>query len=161
MRAWLIAGVLLAAPAADRLRGEGRTVEMSAQGGLKIDLAKQIGVATGDVVIERDDIIVCCDEATAHYSGRRIERVECRGRVAIVRPDGTRARADLAVFEASEDRVTLTGGAKLRSKEADLAGEAIVYDIGRDTLDVRGAKSRFRFAPAELAPLALDRKCPP
>lgn len=157
----VIALVLLAAGPGDRLRGSGKTVEMTAKGGLRIDLAKHIGIAKDDVVITREDITVCCDEATAHYSGDRVERVECRGRVVIVRPDGTRAKADLAVFDAAKDRVTLTGQAHLRSAEADLQGDRIVYDILNDKLDVAGERSRFRFSPQNMPPLDLGRACPP
>lgn len=162
----LVAALLAAAPEAkEKVRPDSRPVEMSARGGLEVDLKRHVGVAKGDVLIQRDDVMVCCDEAEARYQGDRIERVECRGRVVIVRPDGTRARADLAVFDASKDLVTLEGGARVRSPEADLAGEKIIYDIARDRLDVRGKKSRFRYAPpsadAPKEALPLDRPCPP
>jgi lipopolysaccharide transport protein LptA len=164
----VLAALVLGAPApppsgaaAARLGARDAPVEMQARGGLSVDLKGQIGRARGDVVIRRADVTVCCDEAVAHYSGDRIERVECRGRVVILRPDGTRARADLAVFEASKDLVTLSGAARLRSAEADLAGETIVYDIARDVLDVKGDKSRFVFGPSALPPLDLGRRCPP
>lgn len=154
-----IALLLLMQPAADRLK-DGKPVEMTAQGGLQVDLKAQSGKAKGDVTIKREDIVVCCDEADAKLSGDRIERVECRGNVVIVRPDGTKARADLAVFDASADTVTLSGKARLVSTQADLTGEAIVYDIARDKLDVKGKGSKLRFAPAD-AKLDLGRKCPP
>lgn len=160
MRAILLA-LLVVASGQGRLAGDGDPVEMTAKGGLQVDLEAKIGVAQGDVTIRRSDVLVCCDRAEAHYSGDRVERVECRGRVAIVRPDGTRAKADVAVFDATADRLTLTGRAKLRSAEADLEGAEIIYDIAADKLDVRGGESRFRFQPANLQPLAFDRPCPP
>jgi lipopolysaccharide transport protein LptA len=154
--------VLLAgAQTGDRLRGEGKPVEMTAKGRLQIDLEKHVGVATGDVVIRREDVTVCCDRAEARFSGDRVEWVECRGRVVIVRPDGTRARADAAVFDATKDQVTLSGRARVRSAEADLEGQEIVYDIAADKLDVAGGPSRFRFAHKDLPPFELDRACPP
>jgi lipopolysaccharide transport protein LptA len=156
-----IAALALSAPAADRLRGEGKAVEMTAQGGLRVDLKAQTGKAKGDVVIRREDIVVCCDEAEASFSGDKIERVECKGRVVIVRPDGTRARADVAIFDARADTVTLSGGARLRSTDADLEGDAIIYDIAKDHLEVTGKGSKFRFAPGQKAPLDLGRACPP
>ena len=143
------------------VRASGRPVEMTAQGGLEVDLKKHIGIARKDVMIRRDDVLVCCDEAEARYRGDRIERVECRGRVVIVRPDGTRARADFAVFDAQADRITLTGSARVQAPEADLAGETIIYDIAGDRLDVRGKKSSFRFTPDAGPPLELERACPP
>jgi lipopolysaccharide transport protein LptA len=143
------------------LNSDQHPVDMTSRGGLKVDLKKQIGVAKGDVLIRREDVLVCCDEAEAHYNGDQIERVECRGRVVIVRKDGTKARADVAVFEADKDVVTLKGAARVRSPEADLAGEVIVYDIGQDKLDVAGKNSRFRFKPGTSAPLELERPCPP
>lgn len=156
-----LAALTLAAPSSgDRLK-DGRPVEMSARGGLKIDLKGQTGKAKGDVLIKRDDILVCCDEADAQFDGDQIQRVECRGRVVIVRPDGTRARADVAVFDARADQVTLSGAAKLRSNETDLEGESIIYDVARDQLEVTGQKSKFRFSPGPKKPLELERACPP
>lgn len=146
----------------DELQKGDRPVEMSAAGGLSVDLKRQVGIAKKDVYIRRDDIEVCCDEAEAHYAGNRIERVECRGRVVIVRPDGTRATADEAVFVAVADRVTLRGRAEVRAKDAHLTGERIVYDIGEDRLEVEGTKSRFRFEPGKAAaPPPPTRACPP
>ncbi|MEQ8981549.1 MAG: hypothetical protein RL846_26625, partial [Deltaproteobacteria bacterium] len=68
MSRWLLLGVLftLAAPA-QRLADD-RPVQMRSTGGLEIDLEKKVGRARGDVVIEREDVVVCCDEAEAKYS---------------------------------------------------------------------------------------------
>ncbi|MCK6547685.1 hypothetical protein L6R52_17675 [Myxococcota bacterium] len=151
-----------ASPARDRVITDQKPVEMTASGGLTIDLKRQVGIAKGDVSIKRDDVHVCCDEAEASYAANRIERVTCRGRVVIVRPDGTRATAALAVFVASEDKVTLTGEARVVTEGADLAGERIIYDIAKDKLEVEGGKSRFRYKPkAELAAEIPERPCGP
>lgn len=147
------------APLLDRLQSTGRPVEMTASGGLSLDLKRHVGLARGDVLIQRDDVSVCCDEAEAQYVGDRIERVTCRGRVVIVRSDGTRATAAMAVFVASDDQVTLSGGARVVSEQADLSGEKIIYDIGKDRLAVEGGRSRFKFKPALTEP--LPRACPP
>lgn len=149
--------LLLAVP--PRLADD-RPVQMRSKGGLEIDLEKKVGRASGDVVIEREDVVVCCDEAEAKYSGERIERVTCRGDVVIVRPDGTKARADVAVFVAERDAVTLFGKAKVYAPDATLAGERIVYDIARDKLTVEGKASKFSFAPKG-APKPRLRACPP
>ncbi len=138
-----------------------RPVEMSAKGGLQIDLEKKIGTATGDVVIQRDDVVVCCDEAEAQYSEKRIDRVTCRGDVVIVRPDGTKARADVAIFVAEKDAVTLFGKARVYAPDATLSGERIVYDIKRDKLMVEGKQSRFEFVPAKGVAAPKLRACPP
>jgi lipopolysaccharide transport protein LptA len=159
--ALLLVLLCTAGPATSKLETDSRPVEMSSKGGLKVDLKKQIGTAKGDVLIKRDDVLVCCDEAEAHYSGDQVEEVQCRGRVVIVRKDGTRARADVAVFEAQKDKITLTGAARVRSPEADLRGEVIVYDIGTDHLEVQGKKSQFKFKPGPENVLNLERPCPP
>lgn len=149
---------------AAQLETDARPVEMTSKGGLSVDLKQKIGVAKGDVLIKRDDVLVCCDEAEARYLKNKIERVTCRGRVVIVRPDGTRATAGVAVFVASEDRVTLSGAAHVVTEAADLQGEKIIYDIKNDRLEVEGQKSRFVYAPV---PKASDpkeqpsRPCPP
>jgi lipopolysaccharide transport protein LptA len=148
---------------------EHRPVEMTSRGGLSIDLKKKIGIAKGDVLIKRDDVLVCCDEAEARYLANKIERVTCKGRVVIVRPDGTRATAGLAVFLASEDKVTLSGSAHVITEAADLQGERIVYDIKNDRLEVEGDKSRFKYTPITPGqPITpkdpkdpLERTCPP
>ena len=150
---------MLAAP---QLVADGKPVEMSAAGGLSIDLKKHIGIARKDVVIRRDDVTVCCDEAEAKYAGNQIERVTCKGRVVIVRPDGTQATSDLAVFIAAEDSLTLSGNAQVTTVEGKLTGETIIYDIKRDQLEVAGKRSRFQFEPKKTGPGAPGiRACPP
>ena len=145
----------------DPLRTKGLPVEMTAKGGLKIDLEKKIGYAETDVVIKRADVTVCCDQAVAKYAKDRIKSVECKGRVVILRPDGTVAQADRAVFQADQDKVKLFGTAKLRSEDTELEGQEIVYDIAKDKLNVRGSNSRFRFVPKNLPAMKLERNCPP
>jgi len=145
----------------DPLRSKGLPVEMTAKGGLKIDLEKRIGYAETDVVIKRADVTVCCDKAVAKYTKNRIQSVECKGRVIILRPDGTVARADRAIFQADKDKVKLSGTAKVRSEDTELEGDEIVYDIAQDKLKVRGSNSRFRFVPKNLPAMKLERQCPP
>ncbi len=157
MLAWVL--WLLAAPP-EQLLKDGAPVEMTAKGGLRVDLKRNRGFAKGDVVITREDITVCCDEAEAEYAKNRIEVVTCKGRVVVVRPDGTRATANVAVFRAAQDQVTLSGAAQVVSKEAQLAGERIIYNIGEDRLEVEGSKARFRFDPKTVAPV-VGRECPP
>jgi lipopolysaccharide transport protein LptA len=148
----------------DRLQANTRPVEMTARGGLHVDLKRQTGTAKGDVLIRRDDVLVCCDEADAKYSGNRLERVTCRGRVVIVRPNGARATANLAVFVAKEDRLTLSGMARVLTEDGDLTGDRIIYDIGQDRLHVDGGRSRFKWAPGpgpKADAEAPSRPCPP
>lgn len=167
MLASLLFPVLLIAQSESRahLQSDTRPVEMSSDGGMSIDLKRKIGRAKGDVLIKRDDVLVCCDEAEAHYLANQIESVTCKGRVVIVRPDGTRATANLAVFIAAEDKITLTGKARVVAEAGDLAGEKIVYDIGTDQLEVEGGKSRFNYRPAADKGLGTknvpERACPP
>jgi len=156
----LLSGPALAPKKADRIGG-GQPIEMTAKGGLRIDLEKRIGYAEREVVIRRADVTVCCDRATAYYEKDQIKSVECTGRVVIVRPDGTVARADRALFEAKKDRVKLSGTAKLRSEDTELQGDEIVYDIAKDKLKVKGSKSTFRFVPKDLPAMKLERQCPP
>lgn len=155
----LVVSLAFGAYAQDRVKAD-RPVEMTAKGGLSVNLKAQTGHAKGDVIIRRDDVVVCCDEADANFAGNKVQRVECRGRVVIVRPDGTWARADLAVFEAATDKITLSGGAIVRSAEGALDGEHIVYEISTDKLVVEGKKSSFRFNP-QGSPGQPERKCPP
>ncbi len=155
-------GLVAAAPKGKgRLETDQKPVEMTSKGGLEIDLNKNIGIAKKDVVIRREDVTVCCDEAEARYAKGQVERVTCKGRVVIVRPNGTRAVADLAVFVASKDNIVLTGDARVFAKDARLSGERIVYDIGRDRLVVQGDQSRFKFSPGKSSKLPKMRACPP
>ncbi|MEE2900922.1 MAG: LptA/OstA family protein [Myxococcota bacterium] len=146
----------------NRIETSGLPVEMTAKGGLRVDLERKLGFAKQDVVIRRADVTVCCDEAVASYSENKIETVECRGRVVIVRPDGTTARADRAVFLANKDQLSLTGTASLKSATTQLTGEEIIYDIAKDKLFVKGKNSRFRFIPQDKPKnkRRAERKCP-
>ena len=154
-------GLSVGAPSVADLTKERKPVRMSAKGGLRVDLKRKVGVATRDVVIRRDDVTVCCDRAEAEYAANQIRKVTCRGRVVIARPDGTRAAADLAVFEAEANAVTLSGKARVWTKDARVVGTRIVYDIGADQLSVEGDKSKFDFDPAGTPPPKTLRACPP
>jgi lipopolysaccharide transport protein LptA len=144
----------------DRIQANSRPVEMSSSGGLSIDMKRQVGFTKGDVVIKRDDVLVCCDEAEAKYAGSKIERITCRGRVVIIRPDGTRATANLAVFEAAADKVTLTGEAHVVKEDSAITGSRIIYDIGRDHLEVDGSRSTVKFKQPGKDEIP-SRPCPP
>ncbi len=148
-------------PSVDALKTDPRPVRMTATGGIQVDLKRKVGVATKDVVVTRDDVTVCCDRAEAVYDKNQIRRVTCKGRVVILRPDGTTATADEAVFEAIRNQVILKGGAEVWTKDARLVGKRIVYDIANDTLRVEGGKSRFTFEPEGQPPKVLPRACPP
>ncbi len=141
------------------LQKDPQPVVMSAKGGIQVDLKRRVGVATDDVVISRDDVTVCCDRAEAVYDKDKIRKVTCTGRVVIVRPDGTKASAHEALFEAVANRVTLRGGAKVWSKDAHLVGTRIVYDIAKDTLKVVGGPSQFTFDPKGKKPPKTLRAC--
>ena len=160
----LAASMLFAQPNSgkNRIESSGMPVEMTAKGGLRVDLEKKLGFAKNDVVIRRADVTVCCDEAVASYSRDQIEKVECKGRVVIVRPDGTTARADRAVFIANKDQLSLTGAATLESETTKLTGDEIIYDIAKDKLFVKGKNSRFRFIPQDQrkSKHRMERKCP-
>lgn len=133
-------------------------VEMTAAGGIELDLERQVGTARTDVVIRRGDVTVCCDEARAGYRGGRIVRLACRGRVVIRRADGTRAAADEAVYVAARDALTLSGHVWLDTGDATLSGTRLVYDIRRDRLNMVGTKSRFVFMPGPATGPAAGRR---
>lgn len=158
----LALAVLLTAAAAPPPVVDARSgpVRMTAKGGIEVDLEKRIGIARTDVVIARDDVTVCCDVARAEYAADQIRKVTCRGRVVVVRADGTKASADLAVFEAVKNAVTLEGKAKVWTADARLSGRRIVYDIGADKLSVVGGQSRFDFDPKGRTPPSELRACP-
>jgi lipopolysaccharide transport protein LptA len=157
----LLVGPARAAPPSGRDAAREVPIEMTAKGGLSVNLKTQIGLARGDVIVRRDDVTLCCDRAEARFDGDQIRRVECSGRVVIRRADGTIARADLAVFEADADRLVLTGDARVRSTLASLDGERIVYDVARDELTVEGGRSRVRYTPQQKGARAEpERACP-
>jgi lipopolysaccharide transport protein LptA len=150
---------LSAKPDGSRSPNQTIPMTMTSTGGLDVDLNRNVGIARGDVVIRRSDVLVCCDRAEAHYKGDQIEQVTCRGDVVIIRPDGTQAFSDVAVFRAVEDRLTLIGRAQVIGQETHLAGDRIVYDIGKDRLVSEGKKSRFDFRTPKGS--KTHRPCPP
>ncbi len=154
---WLLMA-LMAAPLPKELPKN--PLAMHAKGGMQVDLKRRIGIAKGGVTIERNDVRVCCAQAEAHFEKRRIKKVRCEGSVVIVRPNGTRAYADLAVFDADRDQVVLEGKARVDSEQAQVEGKRIVYDIAQDRIEVRGQGSRFDFDP-EGAKRKKGPPCPP
>lgn len=127
-------------------------IEMSSDGGIRIDLRRRTGTAEGHVVIRRRDLVVCCDRAVARYGSDRISEVTCRGNVVIHRADGMRIMAAQARFVADRERLVLTGGVRVWREEGYLSGQRIEFDLARDRLDVRGPGSTLVLAEGATPP---------
>ncbi|MEL7369018.1 MAG: LptA/OstA family protein [Myxococcota bacterium] len=134
-------------------------VEISAKGGMSVDLEKGLGRAEGDVVIRRRDLVVCCDRAEAVYAKGQIRAVACRGNVVIRRTDGTRIVAEQVNFQPGRKRLALSGRVKVWRSDGQLTGDRMTYALDTGRLEVRGARSTLKLTPDGDPPPAAP-KCP-
>ena len=133
-------------------------VEMTADEGLVVDLAKGTGLARGNVVLRRGDLVVCCDRAEARYGKAGIDRIACRGRVIVRHGEQTLISAQTIEFQVASNRLLLRGQVDVWRKEGRLRGNKMVFDIDSERLEVSGAQSRLIWAPTVLPP--ARRSCP-
>ena len=146
IRSWLILLGLVCLGSGDpALRNQ--PVEITADGGLVVDLRRGLGRARGNVVIRRPDLVVCCREAEASYASGRVTSFSCRGDVIINLQHGGRITAAQAEFRATAERLTLSGDVVVDRAEGRLSGPKLEYDIREDRLQMSGPGSALRLTP--------------
>ncbi|MGQ9647825.1 MAG: outer membrane protein assembly factor BamD [Thermodesulfobacteriota bacterium] len=97
----------------------------------------------GSVIARQRDIAIYADsiEAILMKEGKGIERVIASGNVKV--QQGSRvAHCQRAVFQNPEQSVLLTGDPEVWEGENRVSGEAIVFDIGRNRVEVKGGVNR-------------------
>lgn len=101
---------------------------------------------TGSVVLQRDDFELRCNKLIAHYrSGRQqLEKAEAFGNVRM-RQGKARGKANKALLDQAQGRLTLIGHAYLEQDGSRIEGETIAHNMNKkETLVTPAAGGRTR-----------------
>lgn len=99
---------------------------------------------SGNVELKKEGVTLTSDVVTVFYqSGRRaIREIEALGNVT-VRREGRVALANRAVYHSSEEKIVLTGDARIIEKDNELGGDRITLFIRDDRSIVEGGNVLF------------------
>jgi len=94
---------------------------------------------TKNVVVVQDDVTIRSNRLEAFYppEASQPERLVAMGAVRMTQGE-TEARCDQATFERASDMLICTGRAELRDGDDCVAGDSIEFDLGADTVKVKG-----------------------
>lgn len=114
----------------------------------RLDVDEQGGTAvfSGQVIAKRGDMTVYAEELILYRAGKteQLERIEASGGVRVVQQDrvGTAQRAS---FYQQEEKLILTGDARVRQGQNEVSGEEIVLFIKENRSLVKsGTDGRVR-----------------
>ena len=107
----------------------------------EFDHANGRAVYLGGVEVQQGTLRVTGERMTVHYLDARLVRITANGEPARYRQvsatDGSlvRASASRITYHPGNERIELSGGARLARANNDVAGDIIHYDIASGTVD--------------------------
>ncbi|TQV64891.1 MAG: lipopolysaccharide transport periplasmic protein LptA [Halothiobacillaceae bacterium] len=147
--ALLLATPLLATPAS--AASADRTMPLEIEADRKhTDYKGGEAVYEGNVIIRQGQLLLKADRATIHLRDGQFERAVLEGKPATYQDrdeDGQpiNGQAQRMDYQAREDRITLTGQAKVQRAADTLASERIVYNLKTEVVDAgAGGGDRVR-----------------
>ncbi len=99
---------------------------------------------TGDVVLKKEGMTVNSDTMVVYYDAptKSIREIDASGNV-VVRKEGRVALSDKAVYDSREEKIVLTGNARIIENDNQLGGERITLFLRDDRSIVEGGKVLF------------------
>jgi lipopolysaccharide export system protein LptA len=96
---------------------------------------------SGKVELKKEGMTVTSDEMTVFYDpgSKNIREIIARGNV-VVRKEGRVALANLATYSLREEKIVLTGDARIIENENQVGGEKIILFMRDDRSIVEGGK---------------------
>lgn len=96
---------------------------------------------SGNVELKKEGMTVTSDQMVVFYDpgSKNIREIVARGNV-VVRKEGRIALANLATYSLREEKIVLTGDARIIEKENQLGGEKIILFMRDDRSIVEGGK---------------------
>lgn len=140
------AAMLLMAAAPD----EARTLEFKREpivvtsARMKADKLGEHIIFSGEVTLKKEAMTLSSDSVTVFYDAgtKSISKIEALGNV-IVRKEGRVALADRALYYSKEEKIVLTGDARIIENDNQLVGERITLFIRDDRSIVEGGNVLF------------------
>lgn len=99
---------------------------------------------SGNVTLKREGMTLSSDTASVYYAGQRkgIKEIEALGNV-VVRKEGRIAHAQRALYYSKEDKIVLTGDARVIEGENEIGGDRITLYLQNDRSVVEGGNVLF------------------
>ncbi len=97
-----------------------------------------------DVTLKKEDITLYSDQLIVFYdvSTKGVKEIEALGNV-VVRREGRVALANRALYSSREEKIVLTGDARIIENENQIGGDRITLYIRSDRSVVEGGKVLF------------------
>ena len=96
---------------------------------------------SGKVLLKKEGMTLTSDQMIVFYDpgSKNIREIEARGNVT-VRKEGRVALANMAIYTLREEKIVLTGNARIIEKDNQLGGEKIILFMRDDRSIVEGGK---------------------
>jgi lipopolysaccharide export system protein LptA len=99
---------------------------------------------TGDVILKKEGMTLNSDSMVVFYDAKTkgVREIEASGNV-VVRKEGRVAFSNRAIYDSREEKIVLTGDARIIENENQLGGEKITLFMRDDRSIVEGGKVLF------------------
>jgi len=135
--------LLAAAPAAEPEKGKREPIVITSSHMEADKLGDQV-TFTGEVTLKKEGMTLYADSMVVFYDApsKGIREIEARGNV-VVRKEGRVALSNKASYYSREEKIVLTGDARIIENENQLGGERITLFMRDDRSIVEGGKVLF------------------
>lgn len=134
-----------------RIFGEAKPIDIKSDA-LKVFHKEHYGLFTGNVVADRGDVQLYCQELRTEYDEKgQVERLICAGKVRVVmgQKETTGAKA---VFENTRDLITVSGDPVLKDGDDYMRGELVIFNLADDTVQVDKPRGKVTMKPRDEKP---------
>jgi lipopolysaccharide export system protein LptA len=96
---------------------------------------------SGKVSLKKEGLTLTSDQMVVFYDpgSKNMRQIEAHGNV-VVRKEGRVALANMAIYSLREEKIVLTGNARIIEKDNQLGGEKIILFMRNDRSIVEGGK---------------------
>jgi lipopolysaccharide export system protein LptA len=99
---------------------------------------------TGNVILKKEGMTLAADSMVVFYSpqSKNIREIDAYGNV-VVRKEGRTAFSNKAAYYSSEEKIVLTGEARIIENENELGGDTITLFMREERSIIEGGKVQF------------------
>lgn len=117
---------------------------------MEADKLGDIVTFTGDVVLKKEAMTLNSDTLVVYYDApaKGVREIEARGNVVVLQ-EGRVALAEKAVYFSSEEKIVLTGEARVIENDNQVGGDRITLFIRDDRSIIEGGRVLFYQDKAE------------
>jgi lipopolysaccharide export system protein LptA len=133
--------LIAAAPAPFSLEHDKREPIVITSNRLEADKLDDVMTFSGDVVLKKETLTLNADTVYVHYAAetKGVHDIEARGNV-VVTQEGRIALAEKAIYYSNDEKIVLTGDARIIENENQVGGERITLFMRNGRSIVEGGK---------------------